>query len=62
MQDKTEHSAILLTFVKLPLVNKTFVLSIFEWPFWTGFTVAGCGLAISAAGEGKSSSIYWVKK
>ena len=34
-----EHSAILLIFIKLPLVNKTFALSIFEWPFYTGFTV-----------------------
>ena len=34
-----EHSAILLTFIKLPLVIKTFVLSIFKWPFYTGFTV-----------------------
>ena len=30
-----EHSAILLTFIKLPFVIKTFVLSIFEWPFYT---------------------------
>ena len=35
-----EHSAILLTFVKLPFVIKIFVLSIFEWPFYTGFTVS----------------------
>ena len=28
-----EHSAILLTFIKLPFVIKIFVLSIFEWPF-----------------------------
>ena len=34
-----EHSAILLTFIKLPFVIKFFVLSIFEWPFYTGFTV-----------------------
>ena len=34
-----EHSAILLTFIKQPFVIKTFVLSIFEWPFYTGFTV-----------------------
>ena len=32
-------SAILLPFVKLPFVIKFFVLSIFEWPFHTGFTV-----------------------
>ena len=34
-----EHYAILLTFIKLPFVIKIFVLSIFEWPFYTGFTV-----------------------
>ena len=34
-----EHSAILSTFIKLPFVNKTFVLSIFEWSLMTGFTV-----------------------
>ena len=35
-----EHSAILLTFIKLPFVTKIFVLSFFfEWPFYTGFTV-----------------------
>ena len=35
-----EHSAILLTFIKLPFVIKIFVLSIFEWLFYTGFTHA----------------------
>ena len=35
-----EHSAILLTFIKLPFVNKIFVLSIFVWLFYTGFTVS----------------------
>ena len=34
-----EHSAILSTFIKLPFVVKIFVLSIFEWLFYTGFTV-----------------------
>ena len=34
-----EHSAILLTFIKLPFVIKIFLLSIFEWPLKTGFTV-----------------------
>ena len=33
------HSAILLTFIKLPFVIKTFVLSVFEWSLTTGFTV-----------------------
>ena len=34
-----EHSAIVLTFIKLPFVIKIFVLSIFEWPLYTGLTV-----------------------
>ena len=34
-----EHSAILLTFIKLQFVIKSFVLSTIEWPFYTGFTV-----------------------
>ena len=33
------HSAILSTFIMLPFVFKIFVLSIFEWPLKTGFTV-----------------------
>ena len=36
---KGEHSATLLTFNKLPFIIKIFVLSIFEWLFYTGFTV-----------------------
>ena len=34
-----EHFLILLTFIMLPFVYKTFVLSIFEWPLRTGLTV-----------------------
>ena len=34
-----EHSAILSTFIRLPFVIKIFVLSIFEWSFYTGFSV-----------------------
>ena len=34
-----EHSAILSTFIKLPSVIKIFILSSFEWLFYTGFTV-----------------------
>ena len=34
-----EHSAILSTFIKLPFVIKICVLSIFEWPLKTGFTI-----------------------
>ena len=36
-----EHSAILLTVINLlPFASKIFVLSIFEWPFYTDFTVS----------------------
>ena len=35
-----EHFAIPLTFIKLPFAIKTFVLSIFERPLKTGFTVS----------------------
>ena len=41
-----KHSAILSTFIKLPFVIKIFVLSIFEWPFNTGFTVQNYYLAV----------------
>ena len=34
-----EHSAILLTFIKIPFVFKTFVFFYFEWPLKTGLTV-----------------------
>ena len=34
-----EHSAIRLAFIKLPFVIKIYVLSVFEWPFYTSFTV-----------------------
>ena len=32
-----EHSAILMTFIKLPFGIMVFILSIFEWPLKTGF-------------------------
>ena len=34
-----EHSAKLFTFIKLSFAIKTLVLSIFEWPLKTSFTV-----------------------
>ena len=34
-----EHSATLLTFIKLPFVIKIFVLSFFEWSFYTVITL-----------------------
>ena len=36
---QAEHSAILLTYIRLTFVIEIFVLSIFEWPFYTGFTL-----------------------
>ena len=39
VKSTAECSAILSTFIKLPVVIKIFVLSIFEWPFYTGLTV-----------------------
>ena len=56
-----EHSAILSTFIKLPFVIKIFVLSIFDWPFYTGFTVhynyKGIKKGTSAASEPLNSFI-----
>ena len=46
-----EHSAILLTFIKLPFVIKIFVLSIYEWPFYSSFTVSCSRTQHSASGE-----------
>ena len=40
-------SAILWTFIKLPINIKIFVLSIFEWPFYTGFTVVASSLTLN---------------
>ena len=45
-----EHSAIPLTFIRLPIVIKIFVLSIFEWPFYTGFTVYTQWTRLNTAG------------
>ena len=43
-----EHSAILSTCIELPHGFKTFILSIFEWPFKTGFTVFKINTLISS--------------
>ena len=40
MQVQGSILQILSTFIKLPFVIKIFVLFIFEWLFYTGFTVA----------------------
>ena len=38
-----ENSAIILTTINLLFVIKIFVLSFFEWPVYTGFTVLQIG-------------------
>ena len=66
-----EHSAILSTFIKLPVGINTFVLFIFEWQFYTGFTVNSKQLQLSNKSRRKSliislslhhSPILWVSK
>ena len=52
-----QHSAILLTFLKLPFVIKIFVLSIFEWPFYTGFTVFESFKSVSGTSSVHSYSV-----
>ena len=50
-----EHSAILSTFIKLTFVNEIFVLSIFEWPLKTDFTVfVTCVLVYNFETDGDS--------
>ena len=39
---QVEYSAIFSTYIKLPIVINIFVLSTFEWLFYTGFTVYVC--------------------
>ena len=51
-----ENSAILSTFIKLPFVVKTFVLSILEWPFYTGFTVLLCYYFLNALNKQQRQS------
>ena len=46
-----EHSAILSTLIKLPFVIKLFVLSIFDWPLNTGFTVYGLDPCNNSPGQ-----------
>ena len=55
-----EHSAILSTCIKLPFVMKICVLSIFEWPLKTGFTVFKPGNHPSK--NQFSLCIHWVTK
>ena len=52
-----EHSAILSTFIKLPFVIKIFVLSIFEWAFYTGFTVYPYSVYSGRGGSGETANM-----
>ena len=56
-----EHFATLSTFIKLPFVIKMFVLSIFEWPFYTGFTLIDFVLVIYHNKCFLSGALYKVK-
>ena len=54
-----ERSAILSAFIKLQLVIKPFFLSIFEWPFYTDFTVsANTGLSSFMVTSSRQSFIF----
>ena len=68
----SKHSAILSTFIKIPVVIKIFVLSIFEWPFYTGLIVCNimkryvrpdlgpnCLQMLSAENTSRQSVIYF---
>ena len=61
-----EHSAILSTFNNPPFVFKIFVLSFFEWPLKTGFTVYLISMFLSLyfyySGNFVVSAIAWVIK
>ena len=59
MQIQREHSAILSTFIKLQVVIKIFVLSIFEWPFYSGFTVVYILLSVRNGMEFQYPSILF---
>ena len=50
------HSAILSTFIKLPFVFKTFVLSILERPLKTGFTIPEEDMCASSEDSNELSS------
>ena len=54
-----EQSAIVSTFIKLPFVFKTFVLSIFEWWLKTGFTVIILGATTDYYGGGGCGRFFF---
>ena len=56
-----EHSAILSTLIKFPFVIKIFVLSTFEWPFDTSFSVHN-GVKIALFFLAYSAKLYMAVK
>ena len=55
-----EHSAILSTFIKLPFVIKTFVLSIFEWLFMTGFTLFSSAVTLKIRARSLEPNLVFI--
>ena len=55
------ESAILSTFIKLPFVIKIFVLSIFEWPFYTGLLYMYNVTELSRGNAGDCSGCIMVR-
>ena len=51
----------LLTCIKLPHDLKTFVLSIFEWPLKTGFTVQSPHLALCQYENSQANKCHFTK-
>ena len=56
-----EHSAILLTFIKLPVVIMVFVLPNFEWTFYTGLLYFVSNYKIGQAHESKRLFFHFPK-
>ena len=54
-----QHSAVLVTFIKLTFVIKLFVLSIFEWLFYTDLTV-GIKHGLLCINEGQDGGVVLV--
>ena len=54
-----ELSAILSPFINLSFVIKILVLSIFEWPLKTGFTVFASRVKSVDSGQLSSQNLHW---
>ena len=54
-----EHSAVLLTCIKIPHGFQTFVLSTFEWPLKRGFTVYICLQNVEGGSGSMISEFIW---